>query len=163
MEHTLLQNLDIRSIATTLAGSTYQIVAAVDGAFVQGDAVDMSGYEAVLIGYKIGTGVNAAVVAVKLSDSLLAASGFNDVAGSLTVATDVAGSKLNRWIFINVGRPRLRYLSPNYQRTVQNSALDGMIAVRYRIAGAMPPAANTGLGGQAAAIKVLSGPADGTA
>lgn len=137
-----------------------QVVDATAGAAgttdIEGDSVDMSGFEGVLFIVMMGAITTNAVTSVKAQQSSDDGStdAFADLAGTAqTVADDDDGQVF----YIDVYRPRERYVRPVIDRGTQNAVVQSVLAVQYgpRVA---PTTHGTGVNGEAHVS-----PAEGTA
>ncbi len=131
--HNLSKNVAIRRLTVT-AGGAYQVTAGTDGDYVASGVVDTDGYDGVMFLAFKGTGVNANVVLFKAQQSSDngVVDAFADIAGTLQTITDVGGNMASKMIGCDIYKPAERYVRAAIQRTTQNSAIDGLIAILYR-------------------------------
>jgi hypothetical protein len=118
-------------------------------------AIDMLGYDGVLIWARLGTPDDTNSIKAQQSSDDAATDAYDDLAGT-SVVTGTAGSNENVWL--DIKQPSKRYLKVVATRTV-STTLDFIIAMKYR-ARALPITnvlAGTILGEQ------YTAPAEGTA
>lgn len=164
MNHNLSKNVVLKRLAA-VAGGAYQVATAVDGAAVDTGAVDTMNYDGVLLFFIKGAGTNANVLTAKVQQSSDngSADAFADVAGTAQTITDVGGNKASKVLVWDLYKPQERYLRLEYQRTTQNSAIDGVFAILYRGHHKAADFDLTGAGQIAGTPVVLNGPVAGTA
>ena len=96
---------------------------------INGDGLDMAGFEGVLfvavLGVVTGAGVDA--LTAQASDDDGGSDSYGDLAGTST--SKVTGS--NKLLALNVHRPAKRYIRPVLTRSVAASIIGGVIAIRY--------------------------------
>ena len=163
MVHHLLNSVKIVAVPCVNTGSAYQVASATDGGAVVSEEIDTLGYESVVLLYKIGTGTAAAVIDFKALQCDTAGGSYADLLGTAQLVTDIAGSMLNKFISCEIHRPKERFLRVGYQRTTQNSAIDGIWAILSRPIGNTPVTQQTTIGGFANAPELFVSPAEGTA
>lgn len=100
---------------------------------VNGATVDMQGYEAVLFICKLGTVTATGVVSMKAQGG--AASNGSDAAdltGATTPTLTAVAAELNQgFLLLDVIKPRTRYVRPVVPRTVANTVIENITAIRY--------------------------------
>ena len=111
----------VRHSAAVAAGAT---------AITPSAGVDCKGFDGCLFIAAFGAIVSGAVTSVKVqqSDDDGVADGFSDLAGTSVTVADDADGKL---VYVDVVRPRKRYLKMIVSRGTQNATLDGITAVLY--------------------------------
>jgi len=96
---------------------------------VTSDAIDMQGFESVTFVVAFGAIVAGAVTSVKVQQS--SDDGASDAYADLeATSVTVADDDDNGLVYIEVVRPRERYLKCLVLRATQNSTVDGIIAVQ---------------------------------
>lgn len=169
--HTLAENGKFLSLATTSGGTTYLLASGTDGSFVLSGEVDTVGFQAVAYFAKIlNMPTSGGVLATKLQGSASTGTGYNDLTGTLQTLTDQTGNLVGTKLMTNIYRPRQRFVSLMYQRTVTGFAAT-FDAVLYNPR-VMPPslanvtsgvALNASVQGLAGLPQIVNGPSTGTA
>lgn len=123
--HNLLNEVKFLRVSAAVA-------AGVDGAFVAGTEIDMKGFDNVLI--IVATSVIAAngvlTSRVKNSDtSATYGAGTIDRIGANVVNVDDTSD--NKLQIHDIRRPKRRYVSLEYQRTVGNVTIENILAIQY--------------------------------
>jgi hypothetical protein len=124
---------------------------------ITSDAIDMAGYDALLVIIPIGTIVTNGVQSVKLqqSDDDAASDAYSDIVGSNQTIADDDDDKLK---YIDLQRPQKRYIKVVITRATQNSTYGGIIAFKYQKRFRTTASHGTGVAGEQ-----FNFPAEGTA
>jgi len=142
----------------TVDGTNYQAATGQDGAAVNSGIIDTLGYAGLTIMFLRGNGTAANVLTVKLqSGDNSALSDAADVTGTSQTVTDVSDNKDNRMVCYDVFKPKKRYWRVVYQRTTQNSPIDGIVVIKHLPSHAFVTQA-TAAGGHGATPVVLNEP-----
>lgn len=141
--HSLIKNAKVTKVVIDGTGATYQTATGVDGGAVYTGVVDTLGYAGLVMLLLRGVATNAHVIATSLQTGDAAdGSDCADITGPTTTTvqtiTDVGGNRTNQMVGYEVFKPKHRYFRIKYQRTVQNSALDGCIAILHNPSQAAP-------------------------
>lgn len=145
----LAKNCKIQRVKVAQAAGTSDITS---------DAVDMQGFEACMFIVEFGAIVSGAVTSVKAQQS--SDNGSSDTYADLTgTSVTVADTDDNKVAYLDVVRPKERYLKCIVDRGTQNATVDSMLAILYNPR-VKPPThdSSTVLGGE-----VHVSPAEGTA
>lgn len=94
-------------------------------------AIDMQGYEGVLLIAALGTLTDTQVTALKAqqSDDDGSSDAYGDLEG--TLVGPMANDDDNQLLVLDVYRPAKRYLKAVVNRATANAVIDGVIAIRY--------------------------------
>lgn len=118
-----------RTYANILTGSAYVAAAGTDGAMVtDGAEIDTKGYRSVRIILLLGVIAANGVITSRVKNSATTAvygSGTVDVIGS--ALSNSADTDDNKVIIHEIHNPQRRYLKHEYQRTVGNVTINGII------------------------------------
>lgn len=107
-------------------------VAGVDGAAVEGTAIDTEGFDGICVALKLGAiGAEAGAVDFKLQHSDSALADFEDIAGAENNIASTVNSDANKILVIEVKDLTKRYIRTVYQRTEKNTGIDAGIALLY--------------------------------
>lgn len=91
--------------------------------------IDTAGYEGVLFIYALGTITSGAVTVLKAQQAAASdGTGAADLEGTSVTIADTDDNKL---FYIDVYRPRERYVAAVLDRGTQNAVLDYGLAIRY--------------------------------
>ena len=109
------------------------VAAGVDGAVVNGTAIDTEGFDAISVALKLGAiGAEAGAVAFKLQHSLTTVDGdFVDITGAVNNIASTVNADAQKMLVIEVKDLTKRYVRTVYQRTAQNTGIDAGIALLY--------------------------------
>lgn len=94
------------------------------------DTVDTQGWDGVLFMILMGAITAGAATSCKARQGAL--SNMGDAADLLGTAQTIADSDDNKIFYIDVYKPRERYLDVQVLRATQDSVIDGIVAVKYR-------------------------------
>jgi hypothetical protein len=95
--------------------------------------IDMANWDCVLILVRFGAITAGAVTDVTIQGSNTSGSGFGtlvDDSGNNVVKT-VLDTYDNKWVAMDIIRPRNRYLLTYINRATQNAAVDAVLAIQY--------------------------------
>lgn len=127
--HNLSLNADFRvSVNATAAGT---------GDTINGTAIDMAGWEGILLIYSFGAITTSAVTTIKAQGG--AASDGSDGADLLGTAQSIADTDDNKIAMVDIFNPKQRYIRPVITRATANAVINNVIAILYR--GDITPAA----------------------
>lgn len=123
---------------------------------VEPTGIDTAGFESCLFAVSFGTITSGAVTSIKLQQSTDNSS-FADLEGT---AVTVADTDDNKVFWLDIHRPRERYIRCVVDRGTANAVVDSILAIQYNGVRVAPPThdATTVGGGEA-----HSSPAEGTA
>jgi len=122
---------------------------------INGATLDMSGFEAVLILVRFGAIVSGAVTSIKAQQG--AASDLSDASDLEGTAQTIADTDDEKEFYIEIVRPRERYVRVVVDRGTQNATVAGAIYIQHG-ATKKPVTHGTNVGGE-----LHISPAEGTA
>ena len=127
---------------------------------IDATGVDMQGYDAVVFMAMFGSITGGAVTSLKAQasddDGSTDAYASNDLLGTSVVVSDASDNKI---AYLEIIRPRKRYVRAVILRATQDSVVDGILALRYRKMGTLPVTQGTSV---IATSKIVTYPAVGT-
>lgn len=97
---------------------------------VNGNAVDMAGWDGVAFIATFGTITAGAVTSVKAQQAQN--SNVSDAADLIGTGITVADDDDNQAAIIDIYRPQERYVRPVVVRGTQNAVIDGVLAIQYK-------------------------------
>lgn len=121
--HSLSQGAKITRVSNAVAAGTTDVNSSV---------VDMKGFDGVLFVVAFGAIVSGAVTSIKAQQGAL--SDGSDMADLLGTGVTVADDADNKLFYLDVARPRERYVRCVVDRGTQNATVDSITAIQYRAA-----------------------------
>lgn len=117
----LSKNVRIEQVITPTAG-------AAGTSDITATEVDMEGFEGCLFIVQTGAITSGAVTSLKVRQSSTSGSGYSDLEGTSQTIADTDDEDL---FYVDIYKPRERYLSLLVDRGTQNAVIANAIAIKY--------------------------------